>query len=391
MTDILTARLENLRLEILRTHDKKAGESEGSTRRRKIDALLVSDIHNVRYLSGFTGSAAQVLVLPEKAYLITDSRYAIQAREQCPHLDVRVSKLSTDAGEQLASLLAEQKKSLRIGFETSASYRQVETWQKYGARWRPVDGIVERLRMVKDSGEVDAIRNAARIAAKAFNDASRLLVPGTSERDVAIAIETAMRRRGAEGASFPTIVASGPNGALPHHSAGARKFEPGDLVTIDWGAEVNGYCSDLTRTVLIPGAPATDKQRDVYRIVLEAKERATAAIRPGVTGSEIDAIAREHITAHGYGEAFGHSLGHSIGRVVHDGATLSPKAAGVVLRPGVVTTVEPGIYLEGWGGVRIEDDVLVTETGHELLSEPAGPLDAPRAAPPRKRASAPKG
>lgn len=384
-SDILSARLKNLRLAILRTHDKQPETTPSQAHQRKIDALLVSDINNVRYLSGFTGSAAQILVLSETAYLITDARYAIQARDECPHLDVQVTKLAADHCEVLAQLLLAQQKSLRIGFEPSATYKQVERWKKIPGKWRPADGLVEHLRMVKDSSEIDAIRTAANVAQKAFQDAAKMLVAGTTERAFAVAIETAMRRRGADCPSFPTIVASGPNGALPHHSAGDRKFEVGTLVTIDWGAQVKGYCSDLTRTVFIPGASAAHQQKEVYQIVHEAKQRATAAIRPGMTGRAIDAIAREHIASHGYADCFGHSLGHSIGRVVHDGVTLSPKASDVILRPGMVTTVEPGIYIEGWGGVRIEDDVLVTETGHELLSTEAGGLDTPFPAVPRTK------
>jgi len=175
-----------------------------------------------------------------------------------------------------------------------------------------------------------------------------------------------MRRLGASGAAFDTIVASGTNGAHPHHTAGPRPLVPGDFVTVDWGATVSGYNSDLTRTFAI--GTVTDKQRTIYEIVWEAQRRAIAAIRPGKTGQEIDAVARDYITEYGYGDAFGHSLGHSLGRSVHDGPGFSVRSERLVLAPGMVMTVEPGIYLEGWGGLRLEEDILVTESGCEILT-----------------------
>jgi len=336
----------------------------------------VSNIINVGYLSGFTGSTALALIMPDKAYLITDSRYDIQAHQQCPHFEVVTSRLSTGATDLLADLLGRYKKNIRIGFETSASYAQVGHWKaKCGdVRWRPTTGLVERLRSIKDNKEIETIRAAVRIAEQAFLDVASHMVPGTTERGFALELDTAMRRRGADRVSFDTIVASGPNGALPHYSPGDRAFEAGDLVTVDWGAERAGYCSDLTRTVFIPGVDAAAKQLEVHEIVRHAKELATSAIRPGLTGQDIDTIARDYIAQHGYGEYFGHSLGHALGREVHDGPSLSPRASDVKLKAGMVTTVEPGIYIEGWGGVRIEEDVLVTETGHEVLSVPSGPL-----------------
>lgn len=383
----LEQRLERIRLAILRTRDKSRADVGHDRPVEKIDGLLVNNIVNVGYLSGFTGSSAVALIMPDHAYLITDSRYDIQAREQCPHFEVVVSRLSTGAMDLLTEALSRYKRKIRIGFETTASFAQVQLWKtKTGddVRWRPTTDMIESLRSVKDLGEIDTIRAAVRVAEKAFADAAPLLAPGNTERQYALELDTAMRRHGADRVAFDTIVASGPNGALPHYTPGDRIFAAGDLVTIDWGAEYKGYCSDLTRTVLISGAPATSQQQEVYAIVREAKERATAQIRPGVTGREIDSIARDFIAEHGYGEYFGHSLGHAIGRVVHDGPALSPRSDDIVLKPGMVITVEPGIYIEGWGGVRIEDDVLVTQAGHEVLSATAGALEATASAKPKK-------
>ncbi len=225
---------------------------------------------------------------------------------------------------------------------------------------------METLRLVKDAGEIALIQNAITVAEAAMAQVKPLLRPGTREQDFALELEFAMRKRGASGAAFDTIVASGTNGAHPHHHAGPRPFVSGDFVTIDWGATVSGYNSDLTRTFAIEAV--TEKQHEVYAVVLEAQRRAIAAIQPGKTGKEIDAVARDYISEQGYGEAFGHSLGHSLGRSVHDGPGFSVRSDTLILAPGMVMTVEPGIYLEGWGGLRIEEDVLVTEDGCAVLT-----------------------
>ncbi len=373
----LANRLNQVRLAVLRTQDATAEPAH------KIDGLLISDIVNVGYVSGFTGSTALALVMPDKAYLITDARYAIRARAECPHFEPVIAKLSAAALEGLVKILEGYAKDVRLGFETSVPYGTLHGWKAKAPntiRWRPAEGIVEKLRMVKDDGELAAIRVAVGIAQDAFADVLPLIKPRITERQFALELDFAMRRRGADRVSFDTIVASGPNGANPHCTPADRPFEAGDLVTVDWGAERDGYVSDITRTVLVPGKAATDEQRKVYESVLRAKQLATAAITPGAPGKDIDAIARDFIAARGYGENFGHSLGHCIGRVVHDGPALSSRSE-VILQPGMVVTVEPGIYVEGWGGIRIEEDVLVTETGHEVLSFPSGPLDAPVNAP----------
>ncbi len=338
---------------------------------KKVDGLLLSDITNLGYVTGFTGSTAFAIVTPQEAIFITDGRYTVRAKSECLCFTPKIAAGSGGYPEALKESIDGLPKLKRIGFE--ASKLSVTQWEKYKTDlpqvdWISTEGLVEDLRMIKDADEIAIIRRAITLAESAFEQVKPLIKAGAQEREIALAMEFAMRRDGADGIAFDTIVASGPQGALPHHHPNGRVLVPGDLVTIDWGASVDGYNSDITRTIAVGGAPLTDKQREVYQIVLEAQQKAIAAIAPGKNGKEIDAIARDHIASYGYGEAFAHSLGHSLGRQTHDGAGFSTRSEANVLKPGMVMTVEPGIYLEDWGGVRIEEDVLVTETGHEILT-----------------------
>lgn len=361
-----TSRLSRLRarLEGYRPHGR-AGP---------IDALIVSNITNIGYLSGFTGSSALILITAAEAFFLTDSRYSAQARRESPHFDIIETGYSGST-EPLGTLLNDRPRLARVGFESAqVTVRQLAAWKKMapaGHTLLPTEDLVEGLRLIKDQGEVARIREAIRIAEKAFAEVRPRIVAGISERELAIELDFAMRRLGADGVAFETIVASGPNGAYPHHHPTDRVLTPGDLVTIDWGAIKAGYVSDLTRTLAVPGAAPAAKLVEIHGIVQDAKEKAIAEIRPGLTGKDVDSIARTYIAEKGYGEHFGHSLGHSIGRAVHDGTTLSFRAEKLVLEPGMVTTVEPGIYIDALGGVRIEEDVLVTATGHEVLSVPS--------------------
>jgi Xaa-Pro aminopeptidase len=228
----------------------------------------------------------------------------------------------------------------------------------------PVEGL-DRIRWQKSPEEIETIRRAAAVADAAFADVLPLIRPGAVERDIAVELELRMRRRGAERMAFDIIVASGPRAALPHGVASDRVIGPGEFVTVDFGAVVGGYCSDCTRTVVT--APATDRHREIYDVVLRAQTAALAGMWPGMTGREADALARSVIAGAGHGDAFGHSLGHGVGLAIHEGPTLSPREE-AVLQPGAVVTVEPGIYLPGWGGVRIEDLVVITGTGCENLT-----------------------
>jgi Xaa-Pro aminopeptidase len=337
---------------------------------KDIDALLLTESENVGYVSGFTGSTAYVLVTPHEAILITDPRYTLRARAECPQFTVVTASGSGGYPEALTQALAERPTLKKLGFEaqrvTVAQWEQLKKETPASLEWVATEGLVETLRMVKDTGEVAVIRDAIAVAEAAWLEVKPLLKPGLKEREFALALDFAMRRAGADGVAFETIVASGALGAHPHHRAGDRPLAPGDFVTVDWGASLNGYVSDITRTVGL--APLSAPQRELYTIVLEAQRRAIAAIRPGRNGKEIDAVARDFLTERGYGEQFGHSLGHSLGRTVHDGAALSVRSEKVILAPGMVVTVEPGVYIENWGGIRIEEDVLVTEDGCEILT-----------------------
>jgi Xaa-Pro aminopeptidase len=337
-----------------------------------VDAVVVSDIVNIAYISGFTGSTALLLITADETLFITDFRYTGQARRQCPDFEI----VDISKSDSLDDLFSSRPSIKRLGFESAnVTVARLEGWKKRTpiAEWISVGESLSQLRMIKDSDEIALINHAISIAQDGFSLVSPLLEPGVTEAEFALELEFAMRRAGASGASFDIIVASGENGAYPHHRAGDRAFENGDLVTIDWGAKYQGYCSDITRTVII-GPNIGDKQKEIYDIVAQAKQLSIEAIKPGVTGKEIDSIARDYIAEHGYGDYFGHSLGHSLGLEVHDGATLSQRAENVILVPGMVTTVEPGIYIEGFGGVRLEEDVLVTETGSVVLTIPSPPL-----------------
>lgn len=337
-----------------------------------IDALLLTDIVNIGYLTGFTGSTAYALVTPDEALLITDPRYTLRARQECPQFETVLAAGSGSYGEALKETLTARPGLQRLGFEAGRlTYAQ---WQKLAGEypapreWVPTENLVEDLRLIKDDREIAAIRRAIAVAEAAFETIKPRLRPGVEEREVALELEFAMRRGGSQDRSFETIVASGAQGARPHHTPNDRPLVSGDLVTLDWGAVVDGYASDITRTVGI--GRITEKQRQVHEAVRESQRRAIAAIRHGRTGKEVDSVARDYLTSQGYGEAFGHSLGHSIGRSVHDSTApaLSQRGEEFVLKPGMVLTVEPGVYLENWGGVRIEEDVLVTEDGCEILT-----------------------
>lgn len=338
---------------------------------KKLDGLLLSDIVNIRYVSGFTGSTAFALVTPHEALFITDPRYTLRARRECPHFTLIQAAGSGGYADAIKAALADRPGLKKLGFEAGtlkvAQWQQLRNENSDSIDWTPTEGVVEELRQVKDETEIAATRQAIAIAESAFAEITPLLRPGVKEREVALELEFAIRRGGADDRAFESIVASGEQGAHPHHRPNTRPLVAGDLVTIDWGACLNGYNSDITRTVGIGRVSA--EQHKVYAAVLEAQRLAIAAIAPGKTGKEIDTVARDFLTAAGYGTAFSHSLGHGLGLTVHDGLGLSMRGENVILKPGMVLTVEPGVYLEGWGGVRIEEDVLVTEDGCEILTQ----------------------
>lgn len=329
-----------------------------------LDALLITSRENLRYLCGFTGSDGCALLTPSALIFLTDPRYTTQARAQVPLADCREYRLQA---EGVTAALREQGLK-RIGFESTIPYGKVTGLREKGEPawvWLPLPDELDRLRWLKSPDEVALIAAAAEMHRAAFAAVEQLLRPGTVEHDLALELEIALKRHGADDKAFDIIVASGERGALPHGIAGDRRLQAGELVTIDFGARVAGYHADETVTVAI--GEVAGEMRTVFDLVLAAHDRAIAAIAPGVPLLEIDRLARELITAAGYGGNFGHGLGHGIGLAVHEGPTVSPRSMACA-EPGMVFTVEPGVYLPGLGGVRIEDTVLVTEQGCRVLT-----------------------
>lgn len=326
------------------------------------DALLVTAPPNVRYLSGFTTPAdGRVLVTADGAYLFTDDRYTVQAAEES-WLAEQI--IADDWLPRVVELVPGQRLAIEAEHLTVAQRASLE--HHLGREVVPSEGLLRPLRMRKRDFEIAWLREAARVTDLALGQVlESLLQPGVRELDVALALERAMRAAGADGTSFEIIVASGPRSAMPHGVASHRQIEAGDLVTIDLGARVGGYHADMTRAIGV--GPVREPLTDWYRSVLAAQEAAVAAVGPGVSGQALDALAREHLAEAGLAEHFSHSLGHGTGLAVHEGPTLSARSQDT-LEPGMVVTVEPGVYVAGQGGLRIEDLVLVTDDGHELLS-----------------------
>lgn len=335
--------------------------------REGLDALLVTHLPNVRYLTGFSGTAALLVVTPDATVLISDFRYQVQAAEEVDGTAI-VEIDQRNVWARLARVL-EGRRIGTLGIEAGvlavrdAERLAVLPWLAVV----PTSDLVERLRAVKAPEEVDAIRRAAALARDALADVLPRVRPGDREQDIAADLEAALRKRGSEWHPFPTTVASGPRSALPHARSSERRVEAGEFLLIDFGAIVDGYCADLTRTVVV-GARADARQREVYAAVRDAQRFAIERLRAGMPGRDGDALARELIDARGFGDAFGHGLGHGLGLEVHEAPRLSP-LADAPLPAHAVVTVEPGIYLPGWGGVRLEDDIYLGPNGPEYLSD----------------------
>lgn len=327
-----------------------------------VDALVVTNLTNVRYLTGFTGSAGVLVVTDREAVLVTDGRYADQAPAQVAAAGARaaVEITSTDQDKLVAGAV---DNSPRVGLEagsvtwaTQRRYAEVLGADELVA----TDGLVEALRIVKDAGEVDRIARAAAIADAALAEVRSMLLDGPTEREFGLALDTAIRRLGAAGNSFETIVASGPNGALPHARPTDRVVAEGDLVVLDFGALVDGYCSDMTRTIAVGEPDAT--QRRMVECVAAAQAAGVAAVRAGATATDVDRACREVVDSYGWADAFTHGTGHGVGLDIHEAPRVG-STSDATLAAGFVVTVEPGVYLAPHGGVRIEDTVVVTETG----------------------------
>ncbi|MDT0109271.1 aminopeptidase P family protein [Listeria booriae] len=331
---------------------------------KKMDAILVTSDYNRRYVADFTGTTGMALITPNKAFFITDFRYTEQAAKQAVGYKIRQNK--GPILDTVEEIIAEQKLKTVFFEEAYVTVAEHNLMQSsFSATLEPFSDILEDMRKVKTADELSAIKTACEIADAAFTHILTFIKPGLTELEVSNELEFFMRRNGASGSSFDTIVASGVRSALPHGVASDKIIEVGDFVTMDYGCYYNGYCSDMTRTIAI-GEPS-EKLKEIYAITLEAQLKVIDALRPGLTGIEADAIARNHIASKGYGEAFGHSLGHGIGLEIHEGPNLSVKSPNVLV-PGNVVTDEPGIYLPSIGGVRIEDDILITEAGNEVLT-----------------------
>ncbi|MGH7586853.1 MAG: M24 family metallopeptidase [Gemmatimonadales bacterium] len=334
----------------------------------EVDALLVSSVPNIRYLTGFTGTAGLLVVRTGAApVLVVDFRYATQAvAEVGEAAEVVVDRVSV--WERLAQALARIRPG-RLAYEaghvTVADLPRIEAGAPGAVV--PVQGMVEALREVKAPEEVAAIRAAAALATEALAEVLPTIHVGQSEREVAARLEAALRVRGSEWHPFQTIVASGPRSALPHARTSERVVGRGEWLLLDFGAIVDGYCADLTRTVVV-GAPPDQRQQEAYEIVRRAQRRAREQVRAGMTGREADALARDVLAAEGWADAFGHSLGHGLGLEVHEAPRLAP-TTDAPLPLGAVVTIEPGVYLPGWGGVRLEDDVWLGPDGAECLSD----------------------
>lgn len=349
-TDARRARLRRLRAEL---------------RRRECDAMLVTNPDDIRYLTGFSGEDSAVLVLPRRLTIVSDFRFAedidaVRGRHSVilrdgPMADA-VSDALRDAGAERVAIQGEHMTlALREAYAARLGARRLE----------PTTGLLAALRVVKDEHEVRAIRRAVRVQEEALLATLETIEPGQRERDIAARLEFEMRSLGAAGPSFPTIAAAGAMASRPHAVPGRAKTARGRVLLIDWGARVDGYCADMTRTITLTRWPR--QMRTVYGIVLEAFESALATVRAGVPCREVDAAARDVIARAGYGERFGHGLGHGIGLEVHESPRLS-KRSEETLTAGMVVTIEPGVYLPGLGGVRIEDDILVTDRGARSLS-----------------------
>ncbi len=332
------------------------------------DALLVTNFKNVTYLTGFTGDDSFLLVTESGETLISDKRYTTQLDQECPGLKLEIR----GPGERMVPVttsVVERAGIKRLGIEAESATVSLERSLAKALpniELVPTDSLVERLRIVKDKDEIEQTRRACRQAERAYEVVRALLTPEMTELDVAAELEYQARRFGAKALSFPAIVAAGPRAALPHATPTAAKLKSSDFLLVDWGANSGLYMSDLTR-IIVTGK-ILPKLRNVYGVVLTAQLAAINAIRPGVTCEQVDRVARKIISKARFGRAFGHGLGHGTGLEIHEAPRL---AAGqkTKLRPGMIVTVEPGIYLPGWGGVRIEDDILVTRSGHEVLSD----------------------
>lgn len=331
-----------------------------------VDGVLITKAENRRYTTGFTGSAGFVVISKERNVLITDFRYIEQAQEQAP--DFQIVDGSKDMVAK-AREIVEELGIKNLGFEIMGlsyyEYREFDKKLSDITDMKPLEGIVEKLRVVKDEDEIALIQKAADIADAAFEHILTVIKPGMSELEISLELEYFMKKQGSSKNAFDIILASGPRSSLPHGIASDRIIQPNEFVKMDFGAIYKGYHSDITRTVVV--GEANDKMLEIYNIVKEAQQNVLDNVKAGMSTAEVDALARDIIAEHGYGDNFGHGLGHGIGLEIHEGPRVGIKDP-VVLKENMVITVEPGIYIPQFGGVRIEDDVVITKDGCRILT-----------------------
>lgn len=334
-------------------------------RKDNLQAMLVTSDFNRRYMTGFTGTAGVAVVTLDKAFFITDFRYTEQASEQVKDFEIIEHKglIQEEVGQLVKKLSVEN-----IGFEKNhLTYGQYETYKNnIEVALLPADNLIERIRLIKDSEEINILKKACKIADDAFEHILTYIKPGIKEIDVANELEFFMRKQGATSSSFDMIVASGLRSSLPHGVASEKEIQAGELVTLDFGALYQGYCSDITRTVAV--GEISDELKNIYNVVLQAQIRGVEGIKPGMSAKEADKLTRDYIDQQGYGKYFGHSTGHGLGMEVHEMPGLSFRS-NEILKPGMVVTIEPGIYVPHVGGCRIEDDIVITENGAERLTK----------------------
>lgn len=334
-------------------------------KKESLDGFLVTSSYNLRYLTNFTGTTGLALITLDKAFFVTDFRYTEQAAAQAQGFEI--IKNSGPIFDEVADLCEKEHIKMLAFEEAYVSYGEYTVLEEIlpETSLEPVAGMIEGLREVKDEEEIAIIQQACHIADQGFDHILKMIRPGMTEIEVANQLDFYMRSLGATSVSFDTIVASGLRSAMPHGVASEKVIEQGDLITLDFGCYYQGYVSDMTRTFAI-GDPG-EKLKEIYQIVLEAQLKVIEAAKPGLTGIQLDAVARDHIAAAGYGEAFGHSTGHGIGLEIHEGPNVSFRADKQFVENNVITD-EPGIYLPGIGGVRIEDDLLITADGNKVLT-----------------------
>ncbi len=340
---------------------KKIFEEKG------IEALITSDMYNMHYISGYSGDAGYMYISGARSVIVTDSRYTVRAKEEAPGFEIL--EMSTGKGyKDILSELLEEDKALNVGFEdksiTYVEYKLLSGLKK-GINLVELGDVLSNLRCIKTPEEIECIAQAEHIGDIAFSKILDFIKPGMSELEVAAKLEYTMKCEGAYALSFDTIVASGINSSKPHAVPGEKIIEKGDFVTMDFGCIYRGYCSDMTRTIVV--GQASEEQKKVYETVLSAQKAALDLIREGMVCKDVDKVARDLIAQAGYGQYFGHGLGHSVGLFMHENPALNTRCE-EVLKENMLETVEPGIYIEGFGGVRIEDLVVVTKDGHRNLT-----------------------